>query len=104
MTRPIPGPLTTQIRVGSKPASAVGGVCHEATLCDHVAPTGAALAQDRAGKTLIFDNSYLPHLSALVTFPVAVAGLISGLTLARPLLRVGAGRPHLRTKHQGEER
>ncbi|TFD24238.1 hypothetical protein [Cryobacterium sp. TMS1-13-1] len=45
------------------------------------------------GLTLIFDNSLFPHLAALVTFPVAVAGLISGLIFSRPLARVVATRP-----------
>lgn len=44
------------------------------------------------GLTLVFDNSLFPHLAALVTFPVAVAGLVCGLILARPLARaVSAG-------------
>lgn len=42
------------------------------------------------GLTLAIDNSLLPDLAALVTFPVAVAGLISGLILARPLGRPAA--------------
>ena len=45
------------------------------------------------GLTLAFYNSYLPHLSALVAFPIGVAGLISGLILARPLLRIRAAHP-----------
>ncbi|TFB63584.1 hypothetical protein E3N86_04470 [Cryobacterium sp. Hz7] len=45
------------------------------------------------GLTLAIDNSLLPHLAALVTFPMAVAGLISGLILARPLGRVNSAPP-----------
>jgi peptidoglycan/LPS O-acetylase OafA/YrhL len=45
------------------------------------------------GLTLVFYNSYFPHLSALVAFPIGVAGLISGLILARPLLRTRAAHP-----------
>lgn len=40
------------------------------------------------GITLAIDNSLLPDLAAVVTFPVAVAGLICGLILARPLDRL----------------
>lgn len=46
------------------------------------------------GLTLVFYNSYLPHLSALVTFPIGLAGLISGLILARPLLRIRTMHPN----------
>jgi hypothetical protein len=42
------------------------------------------------GLTLVFENSWFPHIAALVTFPLAVAGLIGGLVLARPLRRLGA--------------
>ena len=46
------------------------------------------------GLTLVFYNSYFPHLSALVAFPIEVAGLISGLILARPLLRIRTTHPN----------
>ena len=36
------------------------------------------------GLTVLSGNSLLPHLSALVGLPVGLAGLISGLMLARP--------------------
>ncbi|MBG6212682.1 MAG: hypothetical protein LH475_00640 [Cryobacterium sp.] len=52
------------------------------------------------GLTLLFGNSLRPHLSALVAFPVALAGLISGLILARPLLRVGAAHRSPATERQ----
>jgi len=39
------------------------------------------------GLTVLAGNTGLPHLSALVGFPVGVAGLISGLMLARPFPR-----------------
>jgi len=39
------------------------------------------------GLTVLSGNSLLPHLSALVGLPVGVAGLISGLVLARPFPR-----------------
>ena len=45
------------------------------------------------GLTLFFGGSLFPHLSALVTFPVALAGLVCGLVLARPLLRAGSAGP-----------
>ena len=45
------------------------------------------------GLTLFFGSSLLPHLSALVAFPAALAGLICGLVLARPLLRLGSTGP-----------
>jgi hypothetical protein len=46
------------------------------------------------GLTLFFGSSLLPHLSALVAFPIALAGLICGLVLARPLLRLGPTGPN----------
>lgn len=39
------------------------------------------------GLTVLSGNSLLPHLSALVGLPVGLAGLISGLMLARPFPR-----------------
>jgi membrane associated rhomboid family serine protease len=39
------------------------------------------------GLTLLFEHSLMPHLSALVSFPGALAGLIGGLLLSRPLRR-----------------
>lgn len=39
------------------------------------------------GLTLMFEHSLIPYLSALVSFPVALAGLIGGLILSRPLRR-----------------
>lgn len=46
------------------------------------------------GLSLLFENSLFPQLSALVAFPVALAGVISGIVLARPLLRAGSARPN----------
>jgi len=40
------------------------------------------------GLTVLSGESLFPHLSALVGFPVGVAGLISGLMLAKPLPRL----------------
>lgn len=45
------------------------------------------------GLTLFFGSSLFPHLSALATFPVALAGLVCGLVLTRPLLRAGSAGP-----------
>jgi len=39
------------------------------------------------GLTIVAGNSLLPHFSALVGLPVGVAGLITGLMLARPFPR-----------------
>jgi hypothetical protein len=39
------------------------------------------------GLTVLAGDTSLPHLSALVGFPVGLAGLISGLMLARPFPR-----------------
>jgi hypothetical protein len=36
--------------------------------------------------SLMFENSLLPQLSALVTLPIAVVGVVSVLILARPLV------------------
>ncbi|TFD64398.1 hypothetical protein [Cryobacterium ruanii] len=52
----------------------------------------AAPAALVGGLSLLFENSLFPQLSALVAFPVALAGLISGIVLARPLLRAGSAR------------
>lgn len=41
------------------------------------------------GLTLLFGGSLFPQLAALVAFPVGLAGLISGLTLARPPVMLG---------------
>lgn len=46
------------------------------------------------GLSFLFENSLFPQLSALVAFPVALAGLICGIVLARPLLRAGSARPN----------
>ncbi|MBG6213421.1 hypothetical protein RCH23_001022 [Cryobacterium sp. CAN_C3] len=61
---------------------------------DMVEGCSLPLTQVRAGKTLIFCPSDLPHLSALIAFPVAFASLISGLILARPLRFASALRWH----------
>lgn len=52
----------------------------------------AAPAILAGGLSLLFENSLFPQLSALVAFPVALAGLIGGIVLARPLLRAGSAR------------
>ena len=55
------------------------------------------------GLTLFFGGSLFPHLSALVAFPVALAGLVCGLVLARPLLRAGSARPSASVDRQGSD-
>lgn len=46
--------------------------------------TPAVLA---GGLTLVSGGSLIPHLSALVSFPVGLAGLVGGLVMSRPLRR-----------------
>ena len=45
------------------------------------------------GLTWFFGGSLLPYLSALAAFPIALAGLVCGLVLSRPLLRAGSAGP-----------
>ena len=53
----------------------------------------AAPAVLAGGLSLLFENSLFPQLSALVAFPVALAGVIGGIVLARPLLRAHSAPP-----------
>ena len=53
------------------------------------------------GLTLLFENSLFPHLSVLVAFPAALAGLIGVLILARPMVRSELARSRrLRERHE----
>jgi len=52
------------------------------------------------GLSLLFENSLFPQLSALVAFPVALAGVICGLILARPLRLAGSAAPSVSVDRQ----